>query len=256
MCCFSQPVRSVRATNIFARAAEENRQFLVYSISIEARSDLAMILPLPVKTPAAEKDVRFVDLKQYPEFFRQMRLGFPFREWTGGGGGGGPRKLITNSAPLEVVQVGDFEASFVPAVKDFARLDERFRLPSDAWKELPQYLSYGFAVFKLKPGAATIHPMAFSFPRRDRKSLFFPTVHIHDGKVHSKADFDHALYCQAHPEQHLQLGGNWEESRSHPTSFMRVDKTKGVVLANQHCYKRELHGNLPNEDTQVAVETL
>jgi hypothetical protein len=157
---------------------------------------------------------------------------------------------------LAVVQVGNFEASFVPTSHDFSRLDERFRLPKDAWKKLPEYESFGFTVFKLKPGNATIHPMAFSFARQNANSLFFPTVHIHDGKVHSKADFDHALYCQPHPDQHLDLHGQWQESRGHARSFVEVRLTKGVVVPGQHCYKRQLRGHLPNKDTYVPVERL
>src|SRR5262245_53266824 len=110
MCCFSQPVISVRGTNIFARPDADGRQLLVYSMTINARNDLAMILPLPVKTPAGEKDVKFVDLKEYPEFFADMEVGFqppPPRM---------SRGLATGSASaappkLEVVQVGNFEAS-------------------------------------------------------------------------------------------------------------------------------------------------
>src|SRR2546423_9198337 len=166
MCCFSQPVISVSATNIFARAGAEGRQFLVYSMSLNARNDLAMILPLPVKTPAGEKDVQFIDLKGYPNFFAHLRSGFPSKADSRS-----KRHLFSlgesaASATLAVVQVGDFEASFVPTMTDFSRLDERFRLPADTWNKLPQYESYGFAVFKLKPGAMTVHPMAFSFPRQ------------------------------------------------------------------------------------------
>ena len=58
MCCFSQPVISVSATNIFARLAPEGRQYLVYSMFLQATKDLAMILPLPVRQPAGEKDVQ------------------------------------------------------------------------------------------------------------------------------------------------------------------------------------------------------
>jgi len=36
-------------------------------------------------------------------------------------------------------------------------------------------------------------------------------VHIHDGKVHKKADFDHVLYCQPFGDQHLALGANWRK---------------------------------------------
>src|SRR5215831_13727288 len=159
MCCFSQPVISVSGTNIFARPDADGRQLLVYSMTINARNDLAMILPLPVKTPAGEKDVKCTDLKEYPEFFSDMEVGFQQ-----------PTKSLrastlsaASAAPsdrLEVVQVSSFEASFVPTQKDFSRLDKRFQIPIDTWKKLSAYDDYGFAVFKLKPGEMKVHPMA------------------------------------------------------------------------------------------------
>src|SRR5215831_19558066 len=105
MCCFSQPVISVSGTNIFARPDADARQLLVYSMTLNAEKELAMILPLPVKTPAQEKDLKFIDLKEYPEFFADMEVGFrPPPPHT--------RSLTaaaTASAPakLEVVQVGN-----------------------------------------------------------------------------------------------------------------------------------------------------
>jgi len=253
MCCFSQRVISVSATNIFARAAAHGRQMLVYSMSLEAKNDLAMILPLPVKTPAGEKDVQFIDLKAYPEFFEDLLSGFPRPASKGDHWSRGMTSASAASAPLEVVQVGDFEASFVPAVREFSRLDERFRVPDNAWKDLPAYADYGFAVFKLKSGAQRIHPMAFSFPNRDSARLFFPTVHIHDGKVHNRAEFDHQLYCQPHADQHLTLGSKWHESNSHARGFMKLDKCKSILEPEQHCYRRELHGTFKNQDTFVSV---
>jgi hypothetical protein len=252
MCCFSQPVISVSGTNIFARPDANGRQFLVYSMTIHARKDLAMVLPLPVKTPAGEKDVKFIDLKQYPQFFGDMDSGFPKPPAAASDSLslGGP---ITSSAKLEVIQVGDFEASFVPTEQDFSRLDERFRLPRDAWKQLPVYESYGFAVFKLKPGAMKVHPMAFSFQRKLPKTLFFPTVHIHDGKVHEKAQFDHSLYCQPTHDERPRTKG-WQESYNHPANFMQMKKVKEIVLADQHCYKFEIRGFAANRDTFLAVE--
>src|SRR5258706_2313535 len=112
MCCFSQPVISVSATNIFARAGAEGRQFLVYSMSLKAKSDLAMILPLPVKMPAGEKDVQFIDLKGDAEVFDHLRSGFPLPR--------APRNLspagarIAGEAILEDVKGGGLEAFFVP----------------------------------------------------------------------------------------------------------------------------------------------
>jgi len=252
MCCFSQPVISVSGTNIFARPDADGRQLLVYSMTFNAEKELAMILPLPVKTPAGEKDVKFIDLKEYPDFFADMEVGFRPPPPPPSAG-----PLATRSQALvdklEVVQVGNFEASFVPTQKDFSRLDERFCLPADAWKQLPQYEPYGFAVFKLKSGEMRVHPMAFSFPRQRAKELFFPTVHIHDGKVHSKAHFDHALFCQPTQDERPTTYG-WKESRGHPTGFMQVQKTKGIVLPDQHCYKQEMRGMLENKDTFLVVE--
>ncbi len=36
---------------------------------------------------------------------------------------------------------------------------------------------------------------------------------------------------------------------------MQVDKTKGIVLPDQHCYKREMHGLLANRDTFLPIGT-
>ena len=47
MCCFSQPVDYVAGTNIFARPAKAGGQYLVYSMTLKAGTDLAMILPIP-----------------------------------------------------------------------------------------------------------------------------------------------------------------------------------------------------------------
>jgi hypothetical protein len=116
---------------------------------------------------------------------------------------------------------------------------------------MPEYQHYGFAVFKLKPGAQTIQPMAFSFPTAGADRLFFPTVHIHDGKVHARAEFDHVLYCQRGGSDALKLA-DWTESPKHASRFVAVKKTKGIVLAGEHCYKHELRGMLANRDTFVV----
>src|SRR5437870_10019201 len=133
-------------------------------MTLDARKELAMILPLPVKTPAAENDVEFIDLQGYPNFFADLEQGFPNGRNSNALGDSASH---ASAATLKVLQVGSFEASFVPTITDFSRLDERFRLPENVWGNLPAYGAYGFAVFKLKPGAMTVHPMAFSFPRQN-----------------------------------------------------------------------------------------
>jgi len=242
----------VSATNIFARPADQGRQFLVYSMTLQAEKELAMVLPLPVKVGAGEAAVSFIDLGGYPGFFDDLLKGFPVPTRHGSGFGCAATRSDATPAPLKVVAVGSFEASFVPTLKDFSRLDERFRISDEAWKKLPTYHDYGFAVFQLKAGEARIHPMAFSFPWRNTKSLFFPTVHIHDGEVHSKAEFDHTLYCQPGESERPTIH-DWKESQADARRFMKVDKTKGLMLADQHCYQKQLHGRLPNRDTLVST---
>jgi len=248
MCCFSGPVKSVSATNIFARMKTGERQLLVYRMSLETTKSVAMVLPLPVANGSTEKGVRFINLKEYPNFFDDLAAGFPAPEVK--------RMAFDSAAPLPnsasatliVHQVGDFEASFVPTVKDFDRLDKQFRLPPAAFKKLPGYGKFGFAVFKLKAGAQSVHPMDFEFRTALPARLFFPTVHIHDGAVHTEAEFDHVLYCQ--PSDALQLKvAEWVESPTLANKFMNVAKSSGLILAEEHCYKRELRGSLPNRDT-------
>lgn len=251
MCCFSQPVLSVSATNIFARAGRDGRQFLAYSMTLNSEKELAMVLPLPVKAAAEESDVHFIDLSGYLDFFADLRRGFPVP--ARGSSFGCSKSFPPSSATaLKVVNVGHFEASFVPNLKDFSRLDERFRISDAAWEKLPQYHDHGFAVFKLKSGEMTVHPMAFSFPRRDSKHLFFPTVHIHDGEVHPNAEFDHVLYCQPREHEPLQVR-DWRESPGNAGRFMKANTAKGLIAPEQHCYQKQLRGRLPNCDTLVAI---
>jgi hypothetical protein len=250
MCCFSRPVEKVADTSIFARSSKEGRQFIVYSMMLSAKEDLAMILPIPVPRKSKEDAVRFINLEKYPEFFADLRAGFPEDPLPAAAGRGRSLGLPKSAPKLKVVEVGSYEASFVPSVADFSRLDERFRLPATVWDKLPAYKDFGFAVFKLKKGHTKVHPMAFEFPRANSDHLFVPTVHIHDGKVHAKARFDHALYCQIGENDNLQLA-DWRESPQHARSFMKIDKLKGLLEPDAHCYRKVLRGELENKDTLV-----
>jgi hypothetical protein len=212
---FSMTVASVSNTKIFARSSLDGHQFLVYSMSYEANTDLAMILPLPTPPKPSEDAVHFIDLSDYSEFFEDIFVPFMTRS------ADPPSKSMSN---LLVHDVGSFEASFVPQIPDFSRLDSRFQLDNDIWSELPQYDDYGFAVFKLKAGAKSVHPMAFKFPRQNPKQLFFPTVHVHDGNVEPMAKFHHVLYCQSTEER-----SEWNLSHNAARAFMDIDRTMGIV---------------------------
>ena len=248
MCCFTGVVDDVSRTKIFARAADKGRQYLVYSMSVEAKDDLAMVLPLPVPPRSPEDAVKFINLEEYKNFFDDMLKGFPqprslSRGLPASGSAAPPREI------LKVEQVGSFEASFVPTVADFARLDKRFRLPDGTWEKLPAYKDYGFAVFKLKAGKLDVHPMAFNFPRANAKALFFPTVHIHDGEVHARADFDHELYMQPAAEGRPPRG--WEESVVPAGMHMNMKKHQGILDGELHSYRRRIAGEQKNADILV-----
>jgi len=252
MCCFSGPIDVVRNTNIFARASKRGRQYLVYSMTVATTSDVAMILPIPVPKRSPDDAVKFINLEEYPDFFDALRLGFPVPQPPSPSRSETDDPAPTAAVPLPVVEVGSYEASFVPSIKDFSRLDARFRLPEDVWVELPAYKSYGFAVFKLKSkdSEQTIHPMAFEFPRAFPERLFFPTVHIHDGEVHPEADFDHALFCQSSDGPEL-MSQDWRESDRPAGMFMDAAKTQGIVAPDEHCFLKELRGQHKNDDILV-----
>jgi FimV-like protein len=203
------PSLSVSQTRIFARHTEPGKQAIVYSMRVSSENRLAMILPLPVAINSGEEAVDFYDLSGYQEFFRDLEkacfceiITDPF--FTLDDDLGASLDIDSAAANLAVHNVGDYEASYVPTVDDFSRLDSRFRLPDNVWKQLPIGDDYGFAVFQLRIEISNdrksieneIHPMAFEFRTRDKEKLFFPTVHVHDRQYHDKARFDHALYCQ------------------------------------------------------------
>lgn len=251
MCIFSALVSSVANTSIFARSSIGGRQFLVYSMQYEADSELAMILPLPTPPSPPEDAVRFIDLSGYPEFFDDMAEGFIwFREATFG-----VSLEPAGKSTLEVYEVGSFQASFVPHLRDFARLDSRFRLPDQAWEQMPQYNDYAFAVFKLQAGAKDIHPMAFEFPRRNPEELFFPTVHVHHGIVEANAQFDHSLYCQI-PQGRVGWPSSSAVSLRIPSveparQFMNIAKTQGIVDADTRIQMQRIDGMDVNRDIFV-----
>lgn len=244
MCCFSGPIEDVTNTSIFARV-EGGEQFIVYEMEFTAEHDLAMVLPIPVARGSAEDAVRFINFEDYPQFFFDLYRLFPVAA---------SATLFSDdleapaaeAAQLLVHSVGAFDASFVPTIADFTRLDDRFRMPERVWADLPGYKDFGFAVFKLKGGRnQRVHPMAFSFPTRDPRSLFFPTVHVHDGSVHSQARFAHKLYCQL-----PQAPPDWAESMP-AREEVDIAKAQGIVIGHRPCYRHELYGDIENRDTYV-----
>jgi hypothetical protein len=262
MCCFAGAAAvEVHGTTIFARLVAPGTQVLAYQMQYAAKTPMAMILPLPVALPATETSVRFKNLKEYPEFFDALAKGFPSppkRSWSTSKG-----LEFAASATLEVHDVGDFVASFVPKIADFARVDPRFVLAPDVWTKLPAYADYGFAVFQLKELSGSPHPIALEFDSRLKEQLFFPTVHIHDGSVHEKDTFDHVLYAQAsafdaHVDDYdgpssIDRHTGFVRSQGKVAEFADLARAQGLLAAELLLHKVSLQGLLPNRDTVFGV---
>lgn len=283
MCIFSQTVEHVSGTHILARMVGPGVQALVYEMTVGAAADLAMVLPLPTPVPVTEDALELIDLSRFPSFFDDLAKAFPGPQSVAISGSS---ELAANTAPLKVHQVGAFEASFVPRVDDFDRLDARFRLPPGAAGALPQLADYSFAVFKLRGSPAAVevappqtflqrlfgtrqappssgparpqrvHPMAFTFPTRHPEKLYFPTVHVHDGSAPAEAAFDHALYAQGEldvPAWSFENPQGWQQSERHAGWYVH-QAPEAVLSAFEPVHHLTILGVHPNRDVLVALK--
>lgn len=251
MCCFTEEVEKVSDTSIFVRASGAE-QLVIYSMAYAATSELAMVLPIPVTPGAGEDALNFVSLEDCPDFFAQLRAGFPMHTEDWAAGSDLLSAVDEESTTLVVHEVGSYEASFVPRPEDFGRLDERFRLPAELWLKLTQYRDWGFAVFKLRRTAfARVHPMAFEFPRRERARLFFPTLHMHHRHVERYADFDHTLYCQPEPALNFHLR-QWEDSERPAATYVKCPQAARLLDLSQPCWRAIVEGRRENRDTWIG----
>jgi hypothetical protein len=258
MCCFSvaRPVGllarlfprapiHVSRTSIFARMLGGQRQALAYALDLASRREVAMVLPLPIARGAGEDAVTFVDLSETPRMFEELARLFPLP--LEAQPKGGPLRFSGRPQTLTVHKVGAFVASYVPTRADFTRLDRRFRLPEVLFDAVPAYADHGFAVFQLEAGTQTVHPMALTFPTRDPARLFFPTVHVHDGRFHTTATFDHTLYYQR-----AGLVADGEHAGDGVSSHPPDHTYRELASTEQLVARRVLRGQLPNEDTWIG----
>jgi hypothetical protein len=246
MCCFSGPVKSVGKTKIYAGSLGGRKRALVYQMDVESKADVAMILPVPNKMGT---EIEFVNLDEYPTFFKDLESLFPANDHDSLSFGGQMRGTRAKSV-IEVQQVGSYEASYVPSKKDFDRLDERFRFPKKALDNLP-YDQFGFAVFQLKKGNNKFHPMAFTYECTNDK-LFFPTLHIHDGggDIHDHEDYDHVLYAG------WNTGiSDWRKTDYKTSSKVDLNRADSVLTNDVEISRKELDGKLINGDMIIDGNT-
>jgi hypothetical protein len=264
MCIFSGPVAQVSGTQIFARPVAGDRQVLVYAMNVALDREVAMVLPLPVPPGTGDEAVSFLDLSGYATFFDDVAEAFPELAVASGTLS---LEMSLGRAPLMVHDVGAFVASYVPSPADLDRLDRRFRVPTAVFAN-QAYQDWGFAVFQLKPhvarhrrrwfwqrrahhdagGPQPIHPMAFSFPTRRPRALFFPTLHVHDGaSVPATAHYDHTLVCQSDDEVLTRTFG-WRASAGRLGAHVDAARACGAIEPDAPGYRHSLHGELPNLD--------
>lgn len=220
-----------------------------------------MILPIPVRQPSTDESLRFVDLKGYEDFFGDLADGFPYVAPSFNIGCSATYDVASASA-LEVVEVGNYIASFVPTIADFSRLDERFTLPTNTWSKIPQYANYGFAVFQLAAGSLTPHPMALEFENAG-DAIYFPTMHIHDGEIHGNEEFDHILYLQHAGFDSQAYGYDNSDVADKSTGLIRskyvashfcdVERANGVVHPDLLVHRKFVRGINPNRDTEIRT---
>lgn len=260
MCCFSGPVRSVSSTRIFGRLSGTGSQYLAYQMKFDSEKKNAMILPLPTPPSGDEDAVRFIDLSEYDSFFKDLNRGFP-KQRRLNSRAMPPSGAIDSPLKLEVHRVGNFDASFVPSMDDFDRLDPRFVISKEIWAKLPEYKDWGFAVFQLHQLSGQPHPMAFEFKTRLTDTIYFPTVHIHDGQVHATEDFDHDLYLQHASFDSVVGEPSWKpdpqtqmvRSTKTASEFVKIEKSKGLVDGDLLAHWKTMKGNLPNKDFLVTA---
>ncbi len=190
MCCFNGPVDHVYSTRIFV-GARGGSQVTIYQAGLVG-TRIEMVLP--VRTLGA-RDLEFIDLKDYPTFFRDCESAFPEPPHKTTSVGASPPPSA--GAPLEVHQVGDYKVSFAPSALDLSRADPAvFRLSPRLGAVVAAHYpaeKYGFVIFKPDHNGE-MHPLGYRHPVRAGEPLFVPTRHEHghDGPP----DWDHRIYHQ------------------------------------------------------------
>ena len=248
MCIFTGSVESVGDTRIFARQ-EAQRQAIVYDMVLSSNDETAMVLPIPIADASKAGQVEFVDLSGYPAFFDDIESLFPQMISASVG-------RFRSRVPelIEVHEVGVYEASFVPTPSDFKRLDPRFSLKDTFFEQAPEYLDYGFVVFKLKPGESRVHPMAFWFSKINDNQLFFPTKHMHDGIVHNRDIFNHTLYGQCDAYTGVDSSIESIDPKNHLGMLKNIAHNSfGLVSKDKLICKKTMVGKNDNKDVWLSM---
>ena len=191
MCIITSTVNEVAKTRIYVSADEANRrQLTVYSNYVSSSRENAMILPVP-----NPESIELLNFSNYPAFFEDLANCFQKRIPRGisntlGFG------LVTETLPI--YKVGSYQASIVPNLDEFDRLDfHTFKVDPNLYSFLDVHYrkgNFGFIVCSLMAGDHTYHPFAYTHGMHKSGRLFIPTMHYHPGHTHETGDWDHLIY--------------------------------------------------------------
>lgn len=189
MCIITSTVDSVSTTRIYISADHANRrQLTIYSNVVASPEENVMVLPVP-----NPDSVELLDFSHYPDFFTDLKACFIERTQRSYTNNTFLVSKSTNSLP--VFRIGSYDASIVPSIADFPRL----QIPMD--RTLIPFLKskynaeFGFIICRLAPGKKEYHPFAYTHDQHSSYRLFIPTMHYHPGDYN--ADWDHLIYSPA-----------------------------------------------------------
>lgn len=248
MCIFTFPTE-VSNTRIYARESPRaggRHQFLVYQMVAQASQDLAMILPLPVPTGTRESEVHFLAMDHWPQLFEHFNQLFPSLSMSLKFSLFAPFMKRAEGAYLRRVEVGDYEASFVPTLAHFDQLDPWYCLPPETWNQLPRYADYGFAVLQTQ----TRHPLRPSHGLRISTPRYGPTLLSHRAHPRRPGAFRSRLQTDLRPPGWKT--GFWHPY-DHPSICALEPHERPFLDLMRSLHRTRLTGVLPNEDTWLKL---
>lgn len=180
MCMIDGEINAVATTRLFVMPSKDGRrQLTVYSNTVDSPSSNVMCLPVPNPSSVVFETVYndlFDDCKA--SFLQAEGMSFTNYETF-------EESDDDSHRYLKIQSHGSYEVVLVPTLKDLDRIPPTFVTLSDQIKTyLRANYSEGATVFgillcKLRPGAVSYEPFAYSHALQASGNLFIPTRHYH-----------------------------------------------------------------------------
>ena len=241
MCIILARVESVSNTQLYISSSKtKERQLVIYTNKVTSPDSNAMILPVP--NPLS---VELLNFRHYKDIFEDCQK--CFRHYDDTRHLYATRSLACSASDshrpvLPVYTIGSYQASIVPSLDDFDRLNTNILRvnPEVASLLRKTYDSeFGFLVCQLKRGNHQYHPFAYTHSIHSNRLLFVPTLHYHLGEKGSSADWDHTIYSPM-TDLFTNYGYSYVNSSSVQWDLLPSEyqwARKGGVSFNRHVIK-------------------